>query len=105
MPTKTHHGTKTHHALEHPIATTVQEAAKLHALGCPDCLEMRKNGQEPNKWVHLRQCTECGHIGCCDDSPNTHARHHHDSTAHPEIVSLEPGDDLWKFNYDKDSDF
>ena len=20
-------------------------------------------------WLHLRRCAECGHIGCCDNSP------------------------------------
>lgn len=20
-------------------------------------------------WFHLRRCAQCGHIGCCDDSP------------------------------------
>ena len=24
-------------------------------------------------WVHLRMCTQCGVIRCCDDSPNRHA--------------------------------
>ena len=28
------------------------------------------------RWLHLRQCTICGHIGCCDDSPNKHATAH-----------------------------
>jgi hypothetical protein len=31
--------------------------------GCEDCL--RIGGQ----WVHLRLCMECGHVGCCDNSP------------------------------------
>ena len=35
------------------------------ALGCEDCL---KTGAH---WVHLRICMECGHVGCCDDSPES----------------------------------
>jgi len=25
-------------------------------------------------WVHLRWCTTCGVVGCCDSSKNRHAR-------------------------------
>src|SRR4051812_21372307 len=32
--------------------------------GCVECLAMG------GRWVHLRRCAECGHIGCCDSSPN-----------------------------------
>jgi uncharacterized UBP type Zn finger protein len=60
--------------------------------GCEDCLA---TGQ---KWLHLRICLECGHVGCCDDSPNHHATAHADSTGHPIIRSLEPGEDWsWCF--------
>ena len=31
--------------------------------GCEDCL------REGGKWLHLRICLTCGHVGCCDDSP------------------------------------
>jgi len=58
--------------------------------GCEDCL--RTGG----RWVHLRMCMRCGHVGCCDNSPNRHAtahwRSHHD---HPLIRSFEPGEDWW----------
>jgi hypothetical protein len=37
------------------------------ALGCEDCLRMG------SPWVHLRLCRSCGHVGCCDQSPNRHA--------------------------------
>jgi hypothetical protein len=40
------------------------------ALGCEECL---KSGSE---WLHLRICRSCGHVGCCDDSPNKHATAH-----------------------------
>jgi hypothetical protein len=38
-----------------------------HAAGCEECL------QTGDRWVHLRLCLGCGHVGCCDSSPNRHA--------------------------------
>jgi hypothetical protein len=60
--------------------------------GCEDCL--RTGG----RWVHLRMCETCGHVGCCDDSPNRHATAHHHETRHPIIRSAEPGED-WSWCY------
>ena len=40
------------------------------ALGCEECL------MTGDVWVHLRVCRTCGHVGCCDDSPNKHATKH-----------------------------
>ena len=54
--------------------------------GCEDCLAMG------GKWLHLRICLECGKVGCCDDSPNRHARAHAHASDHPLIRSLEPGE-------------
>ena len=54
--------------------------------GCEDCL---KTG---DPWLHLRICLECGHVGCCDDSPNRHAGRHAREEGHPLIRSLEPGE-------------
>ena len=60
--------------------------------GCEDCL--RTGG----KWLHLRICLTCCHVGCCDDSPNRHATAHHQATSHPIIRSIEPGEDWsWCF--------
>lgn len=57
---------------------------------CPECVALG------SRWVHLRRCTDCGQVGCCDDSPNRHATAHHDATGHPVIRSLEPGEEwLW----------
>ena len=53
--------------------------------GCEDCLATG------GRWLHLRICLECGHVGCCDDSPNKHATAHA-SREHPIIRSLEPGE-------------
>jgi uncharacterized UBP type Zn finger protein len=58
--------------------------------GCEDCLAIGSH------WLHLRRCTSCGHVGCCDNSPMRHATAHYHGTAHPIIQSFEPGEDwLW----------
>jgi uncharacterized UBP type Zn finger protein len=60
--------------------------------GCEECLAMG------DRWVHLRMCETCGHIGCCDDSPNRHATAHFHTTEHPVMRSAEPGEDWsWCF--------
>ncbi len=60
--------------------------------GCEDCL------REGSVWMHLRICLSCGHVGCCDDSPNKHASAHHHDSGHALIRSLEPGEDWsWCF--------
>ena len=59
----------------------------------PGCVECMASG---GRWVHLRRCTICGHIGCCDNSPNRHATKHAHDTGHPIIQSYQPGEDwLW----------
>jgi hypothetical protein len=60
--------------------------------GCEDCLRMG------GKWLHLRLCLECGHVGCCDSSPNRHATAHANGSSHPLIRSLEHGED-WCWCY------
>jgi hypothetical protein len=57
------------------------------AEGCVECLAMG------GRWVHLRRCLQCGHIGCCDSSPNRHATAHFHEVAHPLIQSFEPGEE------------
>ena len=60
--------------------------------GCEDCL------RDGGKWLHLRICLTCGHVGCCDDSPSRHATAHAQAASHPIIRSLEPGE-LWCWCY------
>lgn len=60
--------------------------------GCEDCL--RAGGI----WLHLRICLVCGHVGCCDDSPNKHATAHYHATGDPLIRSLEPREE-WSWCY------
>jgi uncharacterized UBP type Zn finger protein len=55
-------------------------------------------------WVHLRMCQECGHVGCCDSSPNRHATKHFHATEHPLIRSFEPGEN-WFYCYIEDVAF
>jgi uncharacterized UBP type Zn finger protein len=70
--------------------TVLELPAKVD--GCVDCLA------SGGKWLHLRICLSCGHVGCCDDSPNRHATAHHHATSHPIIRSLEPGEE-WSWCY------
>jgi CPA1 family monovalent cation:H+ antiporter len=52
---------------------------------CEECVA------EGTTWVELRECRECGHIGCCDSSPRRHATAHYRATAHPVMRSVMPG--------------
>ncbi len=61
----------------------VQVAAR-EAAECEDCLRIG------GRWVHLRRCLTCDHVGCCDSSPNRHATAHAAATAHPVAASAEP---------------
>ena len=62
------------------------------ARGCEDCIRIGA------RWVHLRICMTCGHVGCCDSSPHKHATAHHRTVGHPIIKSGEPGED-WGWCY------
>lgn len=60
--------------------------------GCEECLKMG------DSWVHLRMCEACGHVGCCDQSKNTHATKHFHQTNHAIMKSFQPGED-WGWCY------
>ena len=62
------------------------------ANGCEECLRMG------DTWVHLRICTTCGHVGCCDSSKNKHATRHFHVSGHAIIKSFEPGEQ-WGWCY------
>jgi uncharacterized UBP type Zn finger protein len=66
------------------------DVAPHTTAGCEDCLKIG------SRWVHLRECLSCGHIGCCDSSPNRHARAHAAADGHPVVRSFEPGED-WRW--------
>jgi uncharacterized UBP type Zn finger protein len=53
--------------------------------GCAECMALGE------KWVALRVCLSCGHVGCCEDSPHAHALAHFQATGHPIIRPLERG--------------
>jgi uncharacterized UBP type Zn finger protein len=59
---------------------------------CEDCV---RTGET---WIHLRMCTECGYVGCCDSSKNKHASAHFRDTRHPIARSIEPGEE-WAWCY------
>ena len=61
--------------------------------GCEECLKIG------GRWVHLRVCLTCGKVGCCDNSPNKHARAHYSETKHPLIQSVEPGE-TWAYCFE-----
>ena len=60
--------------------------------GCEECV--RNN----YKWVHLRLCLSCGHVGCCDSSVYKHATKHFHEESHPIMASLEE-DESWAWCY------
>ncbi|HET8615896.1 MAG TPA: Na+/H+ antiporter [Actinomycetales bacterium] len=70
------------HAPEHAEARTPE--------GCGACL------REGTSWVHLRLCLACGEVGCCDSSPEQHARRHFEETGHPVMRSFEPAE-AWRW--------
>ncbi|CAA9434427.1 MAG: Inner membrane protein, KefB/KefC family [uncultured Quadrisphaera sp.] len=65
------------------------------AHGCVGCL------RAGTTWVHLRTCLSCGYVGCCDSSPQRHARAHAAEDDHPLIASAEPGE-TWAYCYPDD---
>lgn len=44
------------------------------------CLRCVDSG---DNWPALRICLTCGHVGCCDNAKNQHARKHFQQTGHP----------------------
>jgi uncharacterized UBP type Zn finger protein len=73
------------------------DEVKVHEVkrpgdACEDCLPIG------GEWVHLRVCLTCGHVACCDSSPNRHATKHYHATHHPIMTSAEAGETwVWCF--------
>jgi hypothetical protein len=76
-----------------PHLTAAGTPAPQTTEGCQDCL-----ASGSHDWVHLRECLECGHVGCCDSSPQRHATAHFRGTGHPVVRSFEPGES-WRWCY------
>ena len=74
------------------VHAPVSKPVLPNAEGCTECL------REGTRWVHLRLCTSCGHVGCCDSSPGRHAAAHAGTEDHPVMCSVEPGED-WGWCY------
>jgi hypothetical protein len=74
------------------VSNTIDPSVPPSGAGCEECLAA------DGWWLHLRRCTQCGHIGCCDTSPSQHASKHAAESGHPVIRSYEPGEDwFWDF--------
>lgn len=73
-------------AAECPHVSEIQPVLPTTA-GCVECLRAGRHD-----WVHLRTCLQCGHVGCCDSSPERHASAHADTIGHPIIASAEPSE-------------
>ena len=66
--------------------------------GSEECLRIE------GRWLHLRMCTSCGKIGCCDSSPKRHASRHARAEGHPIIRSAQPAED-WSYCFVDDVAF
>ncbi len=75
---------------EHLAAHHDRFVAPTSPHGCEECL------RDGTTWVHLRMCLDCGHIGCCDSSPQKHASAHFREDGHPVMRSFEPGES-WRW--------
>src|SRR6059058_1659838 len=79
-------------AMTDKASAEIDPSAPPSGTGCLEC-------ERIEGWLfHLRRCATCGHIGCCDSSPNQHASKHNAATGHPVITSFEPGEH-WFYDY------
>ncbi|CAM04792.1 CPA1 family monovalent cation:H+ antiporter [Saccharopolyspora erythraea NRRL 2338] len=78
---------------EHLVSADARKPTPSSPDGCEECL-----AEDRHDWTHLRICTECGHVGCCDSSPMRHATAHYHRTSHPVVRSFEPGES-WQWCY------
>ena len=76
-------------ALPCPHTTQIRPVVPRAPSGCEECLRIGA------PLVQLRLCLTCGHVGCCDSSPNRHGRSHAYAVGHAIVRSYEPGED-WR---------
>ncbi|MGV9703771.1 UBP-type zinc finger domain-containing protein [Streptomyces sp. NPDC003483] len=82
--------------LEWVVPDVEASPGKDRGAGTPaGCAECAARGQ---RWVHLRLCLTCGHLGCCDSSRGQHATAHYERTGHPIARSAERGE-TWAWCY------
>ncbi len=62
----------------------IRPVAPRTPQGCEECL------LTGSRWVELRLCLTCGHVGCCDSSPGKHARRHAHVIGHPIVEAYRP---------------
>lgn len=77
------------------VGDDVPDVPPTSTVGCEDCL------REGTRWVHLRSCLACGHVGCCDSSARKHAASHAEHAKHALARSLEKGE-TWAWCYEDD---
>ncbi|WP_395245137.1 UBP-type zinc finger domain-containing protein [Agromyces sp. MMS24-K17] len=78
-----------------PDERVIRPEVPPSGFGCVECL-----AHPEGWWVHLRRCAWCGHIGCCDTSPEQHATRHAHESGHPVARSFEPGES-WFWDYER----
>ncbi len=66
--------------------------------GCAECVAIGAT------WLHLRRCLTCGQVGCCEGSPNKHAKAHWEESGHPLIRSIRL-DEGWIWCYEDNAVF
>ncbi|RMF30581.1 MAG: hypothetical protein D6752_03825 [Candidatus Nitrosothermus koennekii] len=69
----------------------INENIEPRTEGCEECQK------EGTRWVALRLCLTCGHVGCCDSSVGRHATKHFEETGHPVMIELP--NRSWKWCY------
>ncbi|HZD58036.1 MAG TPA: UBP-type zinc finger domain-containing protein [Anaerolineales bacterium] len=65
--------------------------------GCEECVQLRE------RWVHLRMCMICGHVGCCSSSKHEHAYQHFKETGHPLIKPYDQSGMDWIWCYEDEA--
>ena len=84
--------------MQESIYTDIKAIKDLKTPEKHVCAECIKTGSH---WLHLRTCQTCGITLCCDSSPNQHMTNHYNKTAHPVIISAEPGEQwLWCYKHE-----
>ncbi len=77
------------------VCDDLAEQPAIETVADPACASCLADG---TRWVSLRQCLTCGHVGCCDSSVGRHATGHFHDTLHPVMQSAEP-DEQWRWCY------